>query len=343
MPLPNFELNPSHLMRDVYSYPFPEVRELVNSFNLPQEFMLNTLPALDAAEHLASYDFQPPLELPVSPDGTLRLDDLHEPVIDRIRNRVGAAIHGLDSYSNTYPVPGSNQAIFNLLAEWHAIGKISSVAVLEGEYDGYAANAETLRIPVHTYPSLDIKPENGQLWFVSNPNARDGNWLENDQWKSFIEAGHQIVYDAAYVGLTKYKRIDASSENIQAVLTSPSKIFGVFRNRYTGITYTREPIKSMYSTKWFKSIPGLLDTLKLYETFGANELPDRYHDTQEALCHQLGKIIGNQVMPSDILLLGHTDGHTQISDEFDAFRRANGYRFGLTKLFEDVEHNGPTT
>lgn len=324
-------------MKDVYSYLFPEVRRLIGGLSLNPEFMINTLGADRASELLLPYDFEPALSLPSRHDGSLDLDELHLPVIERIREKVSASLPGLKGYDNVYPNHGSSQAMFTLLAEWKAQGKFDTLAVLDGEYEGYAANAGNLKIPVTKYKDLNHKsPKDGEMWFVSNPSALDGNWIDHDNWKSFVNAGHQIVYDAAYVGLTPGGMLDVSSPNIRAVLTSPSKIFGVFRYRNTGVTYTREPVASMYGTKWFKDVPALLDTLKLYESFGDQELPRHYRPVQEKICQSLGEVVGSEVVPSDVLLLGTSEG--PVRAEFTDFKRASSYRFGLTKLLEDYEN-----
>lgn len=333
----SFEIDPDNIMTEVYSYPFPEVRDILNETSLDARFMLNTLSAEQAAGMLASYNLQPELELPAHPNGALNLDELHVPVIERIKNVQSEVITGLDGFEHTYPTHGSSQALFTMMAEWKAQGAISSIAVLDGEYEGYSAYATNLRMPVHRYASLEgAKPRGGEMWFISNPNARDGNWISDDEWNEFAySSGNQIVYDAAYAGLTQGRTVDVSSPNIRAVLTSPSKQFGVFRYRNTGVTYSREPVSSMYGTKWFKDVPALLDTLKLYETFGMSDLPQTYRPVQKLLCQALSELAEGEVSPSDVLLLAH--GKALSHPRVEQFRRAEDHRFGLTKLFEDYE------
>ncbi len=336
----SYNLNPEHLMKDVYSYPFPEVRQLLGRSALNPEFMLNTLDAAAAHDMLAPFNFEPSLQLPRRSDDSLDLDELHVPVIERIRSRVSPSLPGVETFEHAYPTHGSSQSIFNLLAEWQAQGSLQSLGVLKGEYEGYGSYAQSLRIPLAEYTTLaDAKVQKGQVWFISNPSAVDGNWLDADMWQKFLAAGHQVVVDAAYVGLTPYGTLDVSSPNIRAVLTSPSKIFGVFRYRNTGITYTREPVASLYGTKWFKDVPALLDTLNLYETFKPNELPQKYRRVQEFICQQLVTVVGTDVLPSDVSLLANTQG--PVNEQFTRFFRAKGYRFGLTKLFEDYERSNP--
>jgi hypothetical protein len=299
--------------------------------------MINTLYAENAQRLLDDYDFRPPLELPAHADGTLDLDEIHVPAIERIRAVQQEVMPGLETFAHAYPTPGSSQAMFTLMAEWHAKGEMRSLAVVDGEYEGYSAYAEQLRIPVKRFANLTDAGETkeGRVWFLSNPSATDGNWIETERFKNFLAAGHETVLDAAYTGLTTEGALDVSAPNIRSVLTSPSKIYGVFRYRETGITYTREPVGSMYGTKWFKDVPALLDTVSLYEKFGARGLSNRYKGIQEFLCEQLSNVVEAPVEASDVLLLGHTE--EQVAEPFRHLARGAIYRFGLTKLFEDLE------
>lgn len=332
----SFNPNPEHLMNAVYSYPFPEVRSILSTLELPPEFMLNTLTANQAQSMLEAYNFTPKLLLPEHVDGTVNLDELHIPIIERIRKRQAAVISGIDKFEYAYPQHGSSNAMFSLLAEWKAHNKLSSIAILPGEYEGYVAYANALKIPVHVYDSFEDAPvDPKQYWFVSNPNAANGNWLDSTKWQKFIDSGRPIVVDAAYVGLTVDGFLEVNSPNIHAVLTSPSKIFGVFRHRYTGITYTREPVQAMYGSKWFKDVPALLDTLKLYESFNPNELPQKYKSLQEFICKNLVQVVGADITPSDVILLGHSE--QSVGQTMQPFNRAGVLRLGLTKLFEDAE------
>lgn len=333
----SFNPNPKHLMTEVYGYPFPEVRRVLRNLSVDPDFMLNTIDADEAANLLGQYEFSPQLELPARSDGSLDLDELHLPVIQRIDAVLKERLLGLESFGHVYPGHGSSQAIFNIMAEWKAKGKLDSVAVLEGEYEGYNAYASSLAIPVQTYTEPNYAPvQEGQVWFISNPNARLGNWIDDGSWQEFVNSGHQIVLDTAYIGLTRSGKINVSSPNIRAVLTSPSKAYGVFRYRNTGLAYTREPVESLYGTKWFKDVPALLDTLKLYEHFGTQELPRRYKNVQEFICASLIDIVNVEVKPSDVILLGSALSSDN-NQRLERFIRAGKLRFGLTKLFEDYE------
>jgi hypothetical protein len=337
--MPSFSLDPNQLMTEVYSYPFPEVRQLLSSIQLDERFMLNTLPVVEARQLLESYGytFAPELRPTTRIDGTLDLDEFHQPVQDRLCKVLGKRLQGIEHFDHRYPVSGSSPAIFHLLAEWSTKGELSSLAMLRGDYEGYRALAESLRVPITLYTDLsEARPKAGEVWFVSNPSARDGNWISKEAWESFASSGCAIVLDAAYVGLTADDHsIDVRAPTIRAVLTSPSKIFGVFRHRLMGTTFVREPVASMFGNKWFKDIPAMLATLALYERFADNWIPKQYRPWQLDICEQLGTLVGQEVQPSDTILLASTS--QSVPEKFENFRRGDLYRFGLTKLFEHYE------
>lgn len=324
-------------MTEVYSYPFPEVRNLLASLRIDERFMLNTLPIVEAESMIAGLGFVPPLALTSRTDRTLDLDELHVPVQARIEAILAKRLTGLHTFAHRYPVHGSSPAIFALLAEWKATGVLTSIAVLAGDYEGYRALAESLQIPITSYPSFEnAKPRRGEIWFTSNPSARDGNWIPAEEWSAFVASGCAVVVDAAYVGLTADDvSIDVSAQNILAVLTSPSKIFGVFRYRLTGTTFVRAPITAMYANKWFKDIPALLQTLALYEQFADNWLPKSYRHWQHDICFHLEGVVEAPIHASDTILLASAQG--PVAPRFDSFQRGSVLRFGLTKTFEDYE------
>jgi len=342
-----FSVNQEDIWHEVFGYPFPPVRETLGALGPIELFHMNTLTTAEAPKILrdGGYVFNPPLKLTSHSNGRLDLDAVHEPVIDRITGRNEPQLPGLSDFENKYPSHGSSMAIKTLMAEWSRTGKMTELAVVGGEYEGYefaAGNAELnlgLAIPIHKVASLEDagEPVEGRVWFVSNPSAVKGNWHDSEVWQQFVEAGHDIVLDWAYGGLTIDDHpLDVSAPNIKAVLTSPSKIFGVFRHRLTGVAYTREPVISLIDTMWFKDVPALLATLMLYETFEPNELPKKYKDDQLTICRALGELVGKTITPSDTLLLAHT--HEPLPPEYDLYERVPGtYRFGLTKFFELLE------
>ncbi len=295
---------------------------------------------------LRPFGFKPQLNLPATSNGWLDHEQLYTPVVDRIRQRVSGSLLGLDTFEYAYPSHGSTEALGTLLSRWHAVGKFSKLAVVDGEYAGYRREAEDLGIEVVRYADLDAarQPRSDELWFVSNPSARDGNLLDDEVWSRFVSAGHQIVLDTAYLGLTDSGRLDVSPPNINAVVSSPSKELGVFHYRGTGVTYTHESIRKLdEGARFFQDVPALLQTLALRESVEFHELPRHY---RENICQALSEVMGVSVEASDTLTLAYATDDLPV--DYRAYRRGNGYRFGLAPLFESViygkhETIGPRT
>jgi histidinol-phosphate/aromatic aminotransferase/cobyric acid decarboxylase-like protein len=222
---------------------------------------------------------------------------------------------------------------------------MTELGIVEGEYPGYKFNADCFNPikDVTPVPSLEEAgdPVEGRVWFISNPSAIDGNWQDTEVLQRFIEAGHEVVLDYAYAGLTidvpDAEPIDLSAPNIKAILTSPSKIFGVFNHRYTGVAYTREWIGPLYDTQtWFRGVPAMLDTPMLYETFRPHELPRKYQERQLKICQALADLIGQEVRPSDAILTATIDG--PFPAEPGTFHgKAQTPQIRLSRLFEKLE------
>jgi hypothetical protein len=331
----------SDLIVPVLCYPFPEVRETLEAVNLPQSFHTSTLTVPRARELLdeGGYLFSSDLEIPTDPNGHVDFEHIHEPVTARITERNASLLPGLADFEKRYATHGSAEGIFRLMAGWSATGKMTELGFVKGDYDGYVLEAMGLNIPVHDVTSLEAAgdPVEGRVWFLSNPSAIDGNWHDDEMLQAFIAAGHDVVLDYAYGGLTPEEHpVDVSAPNIQAVLTSPSKIFGVFNHRYTGVAYTREEVGSLLSTMWFKSVPALMDTLVLYESFSPHELPQQYSAKQQIICRALTELIGTVIRPSHNILMAHTD--EALPPEYGLFATENGmHRFRLSKLFEKLD------
>lgn len=334
-----FSANPEDLQPNVLCYPFPEVRDILGSLRLPEEFHKRTLPA-EAGRRILVASGYPDLEIPADIQGFVDLEAIHIPVIDRITKRNESLLDGLSGFEHAYPVPGSSLSIRTLMTEWFDKGTMTELAIIDDEYDGYEWNADILRIPKHRVRSLQEagEPKKGRVWFLSNPSATDGNWHDSEVLQAFIEAGHDVVIDAAYSGLEPSEHpFDVSAPNIKAVLTSPSKIFGVFRHRLTGVTYTREQVDSLIDSQlWFKDIPATMDSLALYESFGPHELPRLYREWQRIICDAISELIGKEFIPSDTILFAHSDDIMQ--QEYSHFALASGRsRIRLTTLYERLE------
>lgn len=332
-----------HPMQAVYTYMFPETQAVLAEIALltrqPELFRV-TADAVSAGEALAPL-VTPPLAVTSTPAGKLDLDMIHVPVIDRIVAAYARAIPGLDGFANRYPGHGSSDGLFHILTKL-AISGVKNINVLDGEYEGYGAQAVNLGMTctVHKLDDPATLKQTPGYWFISNPSARNGNVLPASFIKDLCDAGNKVILDLAYVGLTAAQPFDVSHPNIYAIVMSFSKPFGVFRLRLGGFTFSREPINSLYGTKWFKDCERVLQALALAERIGPECLYAKYRLVQERIIADLNAKFGLGLLASDVILLAHLpeSAAAGLDDSKRAmiapFKRGGYYRFCLTPYLE---------
>jgi hypothetical protein len=355
-------------MKAVYSYVFPEIRPIIAQMsNLPIDLFLTSTPVNKAQDIIDGLGFRERLIVPANARGNVSLDDIHEPIIDRIIQEyefhgeraskhgnvlATSAISGINNFAYRYPTSGSSQGIFHLLADAKQKG-IDTIYVLSGEYEGYKEYGATLGIKTIEVDSLEnkciSKYASGKnapgLWFISNPSARDGNIIPNSQILNLCDQGHKVILDLAYVGMTKDYTFDLNHENIVGAVMSLSKPYGLFRFR-TGFTFTREPIQSLYANKWFKDVGRLLLGLKVVEDIGTRRLYDAYAGAQSKIITGLNEKFGLTMKKSDVLLLSHMTSADVLKLDDDRksliadYGRSGNYRFCLTPYYEALENSG---
>jgi hypothetical protein len=328
------------LMKAVYCYYFPEVRELLHQVerSLPDQLYFVTSSAEEVAQQLAPL-FDPPLTIPAQ-EGLVDLDEIHVPIMDRIVAAYSKTIPALSSFEYRYPTSGSSEGLFHLLTRLKVQG-VQAINVFEGEYEGYGAQARNLGMKVHTR-SFDDPGDRG-IWFISNPSACDGNLLPEGAIGRLCDEGHLVVLDLAYAGATAPHVFDVSHPNILAVVLSFSKPYGVFRFRIGGFTFSRDAMPTLYGNKWFKDTVRLCQALKLAEDIGPELLYRRYHSVQERVIREVEEEFQLGIRGSDALLIGHLPlNATRGLDEgkralIAPYRRGSNYRFCLTPRFESIE------
>lgn len=329
-------------MKAVYCYFCPEVEEVVQVVdNLSKGSLFRVLtPMEEAQKHLHSLSLNPSLDLPQTPQGYLNLDMIHEPVIQRIRQVYQPILSALENFPHHYPTHGSSEGIFHYLAHLRS-QEVRSIYTLFGEYEGYREYGKTLGIATQ-----EINPETQDLeklepgfWFISNPSARDGNFLPEDFVNNLGNLGHKIALDLAYVGATKPQIFDLSHPNIDVAFLSFSKPYGLFRER-VGFLFSRHPMDSLYGNKWFDHAPALLIALKAAEDIGPHTLYEKYRPFQEKIIADINQSFHLRIRPSDVFLLGNLKG-TDVAELLPKqltlikdFQRGSGYRFCLTPYFE---------
>jgi hypothetical protein len=325
-----------------YSYLLPEVRPLLHEVEraLPDTMWLSTTPADEVRRALEPL-FDPHLEIPARADGTIDLDGIHEPIIDRILDVYEPVAPGLKGFEYRYPLSGSSEGLFHLLARERVRGA-ESVYLLAGDYVGFASYADQLGLRVDWVDPdrTDLRKLRRGVWFISNPSGRLGNVLPDGLVNQICDLGHSVVLDLAYAGGTADHVFDASHRNIRAAVMSFSKSYGVLRQRVSGFVFAREELGSLDDNRWAKDTLRLMQALKLAEEIGPRGIHPTYGPIQGDIVDELNDDFGLGLRVSDFFLFAHLrHGDSERLDGaqrelISGFRRATGYRFCLTPYFE---------
>ena len=272
------------------------------------------------------------------------LDDYEKPIIEKMIKFYQEDVKGFKDFGYRYPTNGSSEGIYHLLSKIKTEEPDVPIYSLEGEYEGYRECAAGMGMKVQEVPE-DMEIINNLpvgYWFISNPSARNGNIVENNLIKQIADLGNKVILDLAYLGSTKRHMFELTHPNIMAVLTSMSKPFGLFYYRL-GFTFSREPVKTLYGTKWFKNILSLIIADKVFGTFTSDYFYKKYSQIQKEILKQINNEIGIGIRLSDVFLLGYlTAGDFEkLSNEqkemVAPFKRGEYYRFCLTQYFLERE------
>lgn len=272
------------------------------------------------------------------------LDDYEKPVIEKMIKFYKNDVEGFEGYQYRYPTSGSSEGVYHLLSRIKKDDPNTPIYTLEGEYEGYRECAAGLGLEVQEVKedTKTIKKLKQGYWFISSPSGRDGNILEETLIDRIADLGHKVIVDLAYMGMTKRQKLNITHPNIVAVLTSMSKPFGLFYYRI-GFTFTREPVSTLYGTKWFKNILSLIIADKVFNAFTSNYFYNKYASVQKEILERIKREIGIELRQSDVFLLAHltTENFEQLTEEqkeiVKPFKRGNGYRFCLTQYFLERE------
>lgn len=299
----------------VYSYLFPEVRDLVHD-----------------VLHYDAGDIVNTLRENVTPG----LDNVHYPVMEKFKWHLAEHRVPVDDFAYEYPVNGSSEALFHLIAKHVAndpLG-ISRIWTLEGEYQGFEAYASALGTTTSTLTEKMVLEGNypGGLFLVSNPSSRDGNYLKPEVYYAIVnKPDNQVILDLAYVGMADpMRRLDTSK--VAAVVASMSKPWGLYYFR-VGFAWTREPVDSLYGNKWFKNIPSLKVAEAVLNHLPARLVREKYRPIQyEILSHEILSHHREHVRASDVWLLAYEDDGPS-----EYVRAGNRARYCLTPKFQEWE------
>lgn len=235
------------VMQAVYSYPNPELRELVipGVVNGTEMSFRSVAPAWTEVE---------PLDYGMDRAGV--------PVMEKFLLEFESMMKfEKTDFPNRYWTPGGYHGLFHLFN--HIANNCLEkpyIYVFHGEYEGVFEhitgqnNLPAVAVPESVPPKHLVRKGIDYL-YVSQPNARDGRVIDPAVLQEWSDAGAKIILDAAYLGMVD-EHIDATMPGIWAIVFSFSKL-GFFYQRM-GFTICREEIPSLYAVnEWFLSLPAI--------------------------------------------------------------------------------------
>lgn len=311
-------MNITNPTKTVYCYYFPEVREIISRITkeYPHDIYLRS----------------------VDPG----LDDYHEKAVAEYVAHMKDVMPGLVSFPYRYTSAGASESIFHILSNIKAFESHVPLYILDGEYEGYAGYGENIGLKFTSVP-LESSFENLDkgIFFISNPSARNGNILPNDLIEKIGNAGHEIIFDATYVGLTDPKEFLVDHPSIRSVIVSLSKPFGLYYYRI-GFCFSRKELLTLYVNKWFKNILSHLIADEILVKYRSSELVSLYRLYQARAVERLREMYNLPIKPSDVLILAHihsSEVPEEKKSEIEEFRRGEWYRFCVTPFFLEFDNN----
>src|SRR3989344_2541367 len=302
----NKEIPKPENLKAVYCYYFPETRRIITEVtrNYPHDIYLQSL--------------KPGLE------------DYHKPVVIEYLKTFKNQLPGLEYYPFQYVTAGASEGIFHLLARIAAFEPETPLYILQGEYEGYQGYGGNLGLKFQIVtPEQKVEDLKPGIFFVSNPSARDGNIIPNEEIIKIGEAGHRINLDVTYVGLTEPHEFMVTHPSIESVVVSLSKPYGLYYYRF-GFLFSKKEYKTLEVNKWFKNVLTLEISRQALTRLKSSELAAIHRPTQKLALTKLKEDFGVTAFPSDVLLLAHAE---TAPETLEICNRKSNYRFCLTPYF----------
>jgi hypothetical protein len=300
------------IVKTVYSYYYPETRDIVGRLWRDEPHTL--------------YDKAWEKETETS----------HFPFLAAWKDWSGVDVAG---FPHGYPTNGASEAIKDLISLMPSGARLH---IFAGEYEGYARIAEChgIEVVIHD-PDLEKLVQScrfmpGDLFFVSNPSAIDGEYRKDfDAFALTMRAYYPsvgIVLDVSYVGTVQRHRLLWASRhpNIRAVVFSLSKPFGVYNHRIGGC-FSRQEVGTLYGNRWFKNHFSIELGRQLMEKYAVDALPKKYAAAQQAVIEKgvEAGVLPAETIPCNVVLLARSAAGPA------EFLRAPGhYRYCLTPGFD---------
>jgi hypothetical protein len=265
-------------------------------------------------------------KLPWAGEKKLGLMDLmHEPIVEGILGVIGRSVPGIDSAARPwrYPLHGSAAGIGQLMTHLRVVESVREIYLLQGDYEGYAAQATNNGLAVRVLGRDEAMGISGAVWFISNPSAIDGEPL-GDTWVAELCEHNRVVVDVAYHGLCGQRSV-VVPESAWAVLWSLSKPWGLFWRR-VGILAACVEIPCAYGTRWYKDPQALMGAWAVVAKYEPWAMAERYRWAQnEAVALLAG--VGVRTRAASTLLLARvhqTDVDEAVWEQLGRAERVNG-------------------
>lgn len=222
-----------------------------------------------------------------------------------------------DAYPFRYPTAGASEGIFKVMSEYvaseRAEGRVPTIHVFEGEYEGFTAFAESLKVAVVRHERTrwrsiaEDMPERGQFW-ISQPSAIDGMvWAPFEDFVAEMATRRpeiEVVPDLSYVGaVAREYSIGIDSPNVPAFVISHSKPFGAYYHRIGGV-FARAERPSLFGNKWFKNLLSLALGVEMMKRHGVHDIPRRLRKAQIEAALRVGTNLGLEMLEAtDVMVM----------------------------------------
>jgi hypothetical protein len=252
-----------------------------------------------------------------------------------------------------YATMGSTEGIRESLAlhamhGFRAGNRQPTIHAFEGEYEGYAAEAEGYGVRVVRHDrrayeeSLLAHAAPGDRLYLSQPSAIDGNvWAGFPRLVAFVEErlpALALMVDLTYVGTVGAPyAVDVRSPVVHTVFFSLSKVFGVYYHRVGG-ALSRAPLTGLYGNRWFKNTFSLELGRRLLESFSVQAIPRRYAAQQAKAVESVAAKLGVPAVASDVVLLANHDWREGLPAAVAPLRRGASVRYCLTPALDRLLH-----
>ena len=249
---------------------------------------------------------------------TKKQDAMHEDYFAHWRSWA-APIVGTSpgAFQFTYPTAGASEGIFKLMAEHLAAGRAGGVEptvhFFEGEYEGFPAYADALKIRTVRHDRAEWRGtietvDPGAMFWISQPSAIDGAVWED--FGAFLAAMAEarpevpVVPDLTYVGsVARAFAVDLDRPNVPAFVISHSKPFGGYYHRVGGV-FAKAERPSLFGNKWFKNLQSLAWATEMMKRHDVFALPRRYRPVQAEAASRVAALLDiDGLEPAEVILL----------------------------------------